>query len=108
MEEQGQDPVISDGELARVLMRRQGRLGLVVAAAFLVLVVGVPLLTHFRLDWSQQPLFGFPLSWFLLGLLFYPLTWALSVYFVRASEKLEAEEAEAVRRQRRGRTGGSL
>jgi uncharacterized membrane protein (DUF485 family) len=83
----------SDGELAAALMKRQAALSIKVAAVFLVLIFGLPLLTHFKPDWTQTPVFGFPLSWFLLGLAFYPLTWALSYYFVQASEKLEAEEA---------------
>ena len=90
----------SDAELSGALMRRQALLGVRVAAAFLILVLGLPLLTHFRPDWTQQPILGFPASWFLLGLLFYPITWALSAYFVKASEGMESEDAEMVRRER--------
>ena len=91
MTETGTDQ--TDGELAAALMKRQAALSIKVAAVFLILIFGLPLLTYFKPDWSQTPVFGFPLSWFLLGLAFYPLTWALSYYFVVASEKLEAEEA---------------
>lgn len=90
----------SDLDLARALMRRQAGLSIRVAAVFLALVLGLPLLTHYRPDWTQQPVLGFPFSWFLLGILFYPITWALSTYFVRASERMEAEEAEMMRRER--------
>jgi uncharacterized membrane protein (DUF485 family) len=90
----------SDRELAGMLMRRQAALGLRVAIVFLALVLGLPLLTHFKPDWSQQPVFGFPLSWFLLAILFYPITWALSAYFVHASEQMEAEDAALVREER--------
>ena len=90
----------SDAELTGTLMRRQALLGVRVAAIFLVLVLGLPLLTHYRPDWTQQPILGFPASWFLLGLLFYPITWALSAYFVKASERMESEDAELVRRER--------
>jgi uncharacterized membrane protein (DUF485 family) len=75
-------------------MRRQALLSLRVAVVFLLIVFGLPLLTHFRPDWTQTPILGFPLSWFLLGLAFYPLSWALSFYFVKASEQLEADDAE--------------
>lgn len=83
-------------------MRRQAALSLRVAAVFLFLILGVPLANYFAPSWSQQPVFGFPLSWFLLGILFYPITWALSTYFVRASEKLESEEAAMIRSERQG------
>src|SRR5438445_2979088 len=88
-----------DRELAAALMRRQAALGVRVAALFLVLVLGLPLVSYFAPDWGQQPILGFPFSWLVLGLLFYPVTWALSAYFVRASERLEAEQAEQVRRE---------
>src|SRR5688500_9417587 len=90
----------TDRELAVLLMRRQAALGIGVAALFMVLMLGLPLLSHFRPDLSQLPLLGFPFSWLLLGLLFYPLTWALSAYFVVASERLEAEQAAQVRAER--------
>ena len=90
----------SDARLVSALIRRQGALGIRVAAVFLVLVLGMPLLTQFAPAWSQAPVFGFPLSWFVLGLVFYPITWALSFYFVGQSERLEAEDAEMVRRER--------
>ena len=90
----------SDGELAGALMRRQAALSSRVAAVFLVLILGLPLLTYFKPEWGQQPILGFPLSWFLLGILFYPITWVLSAYFVKASEQLEAEDAEMVHKER--------
>src|SRR4051812_13938884 len=93
-------PSPSDAALAALLMRRQAALSVRVAAVFLVLVLGVPLLTHFAPEFCQQPLFGFPLSWLLLGILFYPLTWVLSTYFVRVSERMETEEAALVREER--------
>jgi uncharacterized membrane protein (DUF485 family) len=90
----------TERELAGILMRRQAALGLRVASVFLLLIFGLPFLTHFAPSLTQQPVFGFPLSWLILGILFYPITWALSAYFVRASERLEAEDAELVRQER--------
>lgn len=92
----------TDAELAAALMRRQAALGSRVAAVFLALVFGAPLLNHYAPEFTSLPVFGFPLSWFLLGILFYPITWGLSAYFVRASERLEAEEARMVRSERGG------
>jgi uncharacterized membrane protein (DUF485 family) len=93
-------PHLDDGQLAARLMRQQAALGVRVAAVFLVLVLGLPVLTALAPEFTQTPVLGFPLSWFLLGLFFYPITWGLSAYFVRASEKLEAEEAAMVREER--------
>ena len=94
------ETVHSDSELAGILMRRQASLGIRVAAVFLVLILGIPLLNHYAPELSQQPVLGFPLAWFVLGILFYPITWALSAYFVKASERLESEDADLVRRER--------
>ena len=93
----------SDRQLSEILMRRQAVLSLRVAAVFLVLILGLPLLTWLAPQWSQAPVLGFPLSWFLLGILFYPLSWALSVYFVKASERMEREEAALIREERAAR-----
>lgn len=95
-------PERSDRELAAALMRHQAALSMKVATVFLLVVLGVPLMNQFLPELSQTPVFGFPASWFLLGLLFYPLTWGLSTYFVKASEKLEAEEAAMFRSERSG------
>ena len=93
-------PHLNDRELSGRLMRHQAMLGLRVAAVFLVLILGLPLLTQFAPSFTQQTVLGFPLSWFILGLAFYPITWALSAYFVKASEKLEHDEAQMVREER--------
>jgi uncharacterized membrane protein (DUF485 family) len=90
-------------ETAAGLMRRQAALSIRVAAAFIVLILAIPLMTQFAPALAQHPVLGFPLSWLILGILFYPITWALSWYFVNASEKLEHREAETLRD---GGTGG--
>ena len=93
-------PHLTDAQLASRLMRQQAALGIGVAAVFLVLILGLPLLNHFAPDFTQQRVLGFPLSWFILGIGLYPVTWGLSWYFVQASEKLEHEEAQMVREER--------
>jgi uncharacterized membrane protein (DUF485 family) len=93
-------PHLTDAQLASRLMRQQAALGMAVAAVFLVLILGLPLLTAFAPAAAQTPVFGFPLSWFILGIAFYPITWVLSAYFVKASEKLETEEARMIREER--------
>jgi hypothetical protein len=76
--------------LARALMRRQGALSLRVAAVFAVMVLGVPLVNAFLPDVADTPTYGFTISWLFLGVLIYPITVALSVYFVSASNRIEA------------------
>jgi uncharacterized membrane protein (DUF485 family) len=78
-------------------MRRQARLSLGVAAIFLVLVLGLPLVNHYLQGLAQLPIAGFSATWLLLGLLFYPITWLLSAYFVHASDEVEQEIARDVK-----------
>jgi hypothetical protein len=42
-------------------------------------------------DLAATNIGGFSATWLVLGVLFYPLTWVLSSWFVRGSEKLEAD-----------------
>jgi uncharacterized membrane protein (DUF485 family) len=77
--------------LARALMRRQGGLSLRVAAVFLLLVLGIPLVNALWPDLAATPAYGFTVSWLFLGVLIYPITVALSFYFVDASNRIEAD-----------------
>ena len=77
------------GRLARVVMRRQGALSLRVAAVFVLLVLGVPLVNAFLPELAQTPVLGFTATWLFLGVLIYPVTIALSFYFVKASNQIE-------------------
>ena len=78
------------GRLARAMMRRQGALGLRVAAVFVILVLGVPLVNAFWPEVAATPIYGFTLTWLFLGVLIYPITVALAFYFVARSNKIEA------------------
>ena len=81
--------------LARVVMRRQGGLSLRVAAAFLVLILGLPLANAVWPEAMNSPwMLGFTPTWLLLAVLFYPITVGLSFYFVRASDRIEAESSD--------------
>lgn len=77
--------------LARQMMRRQGTLSLRVAAVFTVLLLGLPLVNHFLPDLANTSVFGFSATWLFLGILFYPITVLLSLYFVKHSDRIEAE-----------------
>ncbi len=76
--------------LARAVMRRQAALSLRVAALFIVLVLGLPLVNYLAPEWANHPLSGFTPTWLFLGVLIYPITVALSFYFVAASNRIEA------------------
>ena len=82
-------------QLARDMMRRQGSLSMRVAAVFVALLLGLPLVNLYAPDVAAAQLFGFSASWLFLGVLFYPITVLLSIYFVRNSDRIEAEAAQA-------------
>ena len=75
--------------LVRTLMRRQSRLGLRIAAVFVLILVALPLLNLYLPDAMAARVGGFSLTWLLLAVLFYPVTWLLSWVFVRGSDRAE-------------------
>lgn len=75
--------------LSRVVMRRQARLSLGIASIFLAMILGLPLVNRFLPSVANYPIFGFPASWLFLGVVFYPITVALSIAFVRRSDRIE-------------------
>jgi len=77
------------------LMRRQLRLSLQCAIAFLILLLGLPLANYFAPEFMAQSVFGFTLSWFVVGIAFFPFVWVISYYFIRRSLALEADEVAA-------------
>lgn len=87
-------------EFLRLLMRRQLKLSIVCAAAFLVVLLGLPLANYFAPALMATRVFGFTLTWFLLGVLFFPAVWAISWFFIRRSIWLEEDEVEQVRKGR--------
>lgn len=87
-------------EFLRLLMRRQLKLSIVCAAAFLVVLLGLPLANYFAPALMATRVFGFTLTWFLLGVLFFPAVWAISWFFIRRSIWLEEDEVAQVRKGR--------
>ncbi len=77
--------------LARAVMKRQAGLSLRVAAVFVILVFGLPLVNYYFPGAANTPLMGFTATWLFLGLLFFPITWLLSSYFIRESNRIESE-----------------
>ena len=80
-------------------MRRQLKLSIAAAGAFLVALLGLPLANYFLPELMATRVFGFTLTWFLLGVMFFPAVWVISYVFIRRSIALEdaevAEVAEA-------------
>lgn len=95
----------------RSLMRRQLRLSVACAGAFLVALLGLPLLNFWFPDAMAVRVGGFTLTWLVLGVLFFPFVWVISWVFIRRSIALEeAEVREAAREgaeaeSRQGREG---
>ncbi|HEX5222433.1 MAG TPA: DUF485 domain-containing protein [Verrucomicrobiae bacterium] len=78
------------------LMRKQLKLSIACALAFLVVLLGLPLANYFAPELMAKRIFGFTLTWFLLGIGFFPAVWVISFYFIRRSIALEEEEVREV------------
>jgi len=86
------------------LMRKQLKLSITCALAFLVVLLGLPLANYFWPEAMATRVCGFTLTWLLLGIAFFPAVWCIAFYFIRRSIKLEEEEvAEVVAEGKRGR-----
>ena len=59
-------------EFLHALMRRQLKLSIACAEAFLVVLLGLPLANYFAPQLMATRVFGFTLAWFVLGVLFFP------------------------------------
>ncbi|MDB6167100.1 MAG: hypothetical protein JWQ83_2240 [Lacunisphaera sp.] len=85
-------------EFLRRLMRRQLKLSVACAAAFLVALLGMPLLNYFAPALMATRVAGFTLSWLILGILFFPFVWIISWRFIRRSIALEEDEVKSTKR----------
>jgi uncharacterized membrane protein (DUF485 family) len=90
------DVVHSEGFL-RALMRRQLGLSISCAVAFLVALLGLPLLNYFAPALMATRVAGFTLSWLVLGVLFFPFVWVISYVFIQRSIALEEDEVQQAR-----------
>lgn len=90
---------IHSEEFLRSLMRKQLRLSILCAAAFLVVLLGLPLANYFLPALMATRVFGFTLTWFLLGIGFFPAVWVISWFFIKRSIALEDEEVREVARE---------
>ena len=99
-------PDMHSEEFLHSLMRKQLKLSIACALAFLVVLLGLPLANYFWPELMAKRVFGFTLTWFLLGISFFPAVWVIAFYFIRRSIALEEEEvAEVVAEEKRGKGG---
>src|SRR5215510_6249529 len=78
------------------LMQKQLRLSISCAAAFLLVLLGLPLANYFYPELMATRVFGFTLTWLILGIGFFPAVWLIAWIFIQRSIALEeAEVAEA-------------
>lgn len=87
---------IHSEEFLRTLMRRQLRLSVACALAFLGALLLLPLLNYYFPDAMAFRVGGFPLTWLILGVLFFPFVWAIAWIFIRRSIALEEAEVKEV------------
>ena len=92
---------IHSEEFLQGLMKRQLRLSIACASAFLLLLLGLPLLNYLVPDFMAQRVGGFTLSWLVLGVLFFPYVWIIARLFITRSMALEAAEVELARENNR-------
>jgi uncharacterized membrane protein (DUF485 family) len=90
--------VVHSESFLHALMRRQLRLSIACAAAFLVALLGLPLLNYFAPALMATRVAGFTLSWLILGVLFFPFVWVISYAFIKRSIALEKDEVNSVQR----------
>jgi uncharacterized membrane protein (DUF485 family) len=85
---------IHSEEFLSGLMKRQLRLSISCAAAFLLLLIGLPLANYLAPEFMAQRVGGFPLSWLILGVLFFPYVWIIAKWFILRSIALENAEVK--------------
>ncbi len=86
------DDFIHSEEFLHGLMKRQLRLSVACAAAFLIVLFGLPLANYYFPDFMAQRVGGFTLTWLLLGVLVFPFVWIIARIFITRSMALEEAE----------------
>jgi len=86
---------IHSEEFLRGLMKRQLRLSISCASAFLLLLFGLPVMNFIAPAFMAQRVGGFTMTWLILGVLFFPYVWIIAKWFIVRSIALEKTEVEA-------------
>lgn len=89
-----QTDFIHSEEFLHGLMKRQLKLSIACASAFLLLLFGLPLLNYLAPTFMAQRVGGFTLTWLILGVLFFPYVWIIAKWFIVRSIALETSEVD--------------
>lgn len=84
-------------EFLHLLMRRQLKLSVTCAAAFMLALLALPLANYFFPEVMATRIGGFTLTWLLLGVLMFPLVWIIAFIFIKRSIRLEEDEVRSVK-----------
>jgi uncharacterized membrane protein (DUF485 family) len=90
------DAYIHSDSFLHSLMRKQLRLSVICAGAFLVVLLGLPLANYFWPELMARRILGFTLTWLILGIGFFPAVWIIAWVFIRRSIALEETEVAEV------------
>lgn len=93
---------IHSEEFLRLLMRRQLRLSVSCAVAFLSVLLLLPLANYSFPELMSARVFGFTLTWLILGVAFFPAVWLIAYVFIRRSLALEEDEIRQVQQPQTG------
>lgn len=83
---------IHSEEFLAGLMKRQLKLSITCAAAFLLVLFGLPMMNYLAPEIMARRVGGFTLTWLILGVLFFPYVWIIARIFITRSMALENEE----------------
>jgi uncharacterized membrane protein (DUF485 family) len=92
---------IHSEDFLRGLMKRQLRLSISCASAFLLLLFGLPVMNYLAPSFMAQRVGGFTLSWLILGVLFFPYVWIIAKWFIVRSIALENAEVKTAESHKR-------
>ena len=92
---------IHSEEFLSGLMKRQLKLSISCAAAFLLLLFGLPLMNYLAPELMATRVGGFTLSWLVLGVLFFPYVWIIAKWFIVRSIALEETEVKTAESNKR-------
>lgn len=85
---------IHSEEFLSGLMKRQLKLSISCAAAFLLLLFGLPVANYLAPELMATRVGGFTLTWLVLGVLFFPYVWIIAKWFIVRSIALEDAEVK--------------
>lgn len=94
------DDFIHSEEFLHGLMKRQLRLSIACASAFVLVLIVLPLLNYFAPELMARRVGGFTLSWLLLGVLVFPYVWIIAKWFIVRSMAMEAAEVRLAESKR--------